>query len=306
MTKVVLFFKEMGPAGGVETFEYYLGKHFLNDKDLEFEFWAQKWNDEQLSLMSTVGKCVKWEGQKIICDTFVFASRDVRLILNYVEAKKIIEVFHMANNLGWNTLTDPRVTNYISVSKAGADVFERASGKKCEVYYPIIELDKNKYDHTKYNDGKLHLISCSRLDTADKGAKRMKYIANVLDKLNIDYEWTIYGIIADYLNNKGINFKGKTLDKDTLFSEISRNDFFVQLSDAEGFGISISEALHLDVPIISTPISVLNEHLVNKDNCIVCNFDCSNIIDVLNKMLNKKFEFEYVGQSSDWRSLLLS
>ena len=40
---------------------------------------------------------------------------------------------------------------------------------------------------------------------------------------------------------------------------IAKCDYLIQLSDSEGFGYSIVEALELGVPVITTPITVLEE-----------------------------------------------
>ena len=59
---------------------------------------------------------------------------------------------------------------------------------------------------------------------------------------------------------------------------IAKCDYLVQLSDSEGFGYSIVEALELGVPVITTPVEVLTElgFQEGKDGYI-CDFDMKNI-----------------------------
>jgi len=59
---------------------------------------------------------------------------------------------------------------------------------------------------------------------------------------------------------------------------IAKCDYLVQLSDSEGFGYSIVEALEMGVPVITTPIEVLKEfNFIDGEDGYIVPFDMENI-----------------------------
>lgn len=305
MVKNIFLSESLTAIGGIESFEYNIGLQFKDHPDIEIEFWYYNASEEMLKIFEPLGKCVKWDKKSIIkCDNFFFPSRCLNTVKGKVEAKNIVECFHMAAAFDWNTNYDNNfVTKYIGVSKASCEEFTRATGQKCDCYYPIVKIDKDKFPKHK-RDSKLRLITCARLNSQDKGAKRMLGLASVLNAMNVDYEWTIAGKNNGALNDPHFRYLGAIYNKEDLYKEIVKNDFSVQLSDCEGFGMAISESLNLEVPIVCTPISVLREHNVDDGNCIVLKFDGSNVTSVVSRMLNEKFDFDYNMPKSDWESLL--
>lgn len=291
MIKNIFYTSSLTITGGIESFEYNIGKYFVKNENVEIIFLSREISPNMHKLFSNVGKCIRWDGNsKIECDNFFFPSRELKSnLLNKVCAKNIYCCFHMAQAFKWNTGVDKRVTKYIGVSKAACKEWKIATGVECKCYYPIIDINKSELNYNFNKNKKLRLITFARLNTLDKGAKRMLLLANELDRKNIDYEWVLCGDNNNILNNKHFKYLGRMYDKNDIYNELIKSDFAVQLSDAEGFGMSIAESLKLGIPLIATPISVKDEFpFVEGINWIKFDFDGSNVSKVVDDILNRK------------------
>ena len=101
----------------------------------------------------------------------------------------------------------------------------------------------------------LRLISATRL-TFEKGGERIAKFAMMLKKNNIPFIWTIFTDKTMNTNIEGLVQMQPTLD---IKSYMASSDYLVQFSDSEGFCYSIVEALEMGIPVLTTPIDVLDE-----------------------------------------------
>jgi hypothetical protein len=101
----------------------------------------------------------------------------------------------------------------------------------------------------------LQLISATRLDTNEKGQKRMIELANRMNEQGVKFLWL-------YFANKEIKGPENMIRVEPTLNirdYIHRADYLVQLSDTEGFGYSIVESLLEGTPVIVTDLPVLEE-----------------------------------------------
>ena len=91
------------------------------------------------------------------------------------------------------------------------------------------------------------------------GFGRMKILCDILDKKEIKYDWYVLGTAFDtktlneiqgiFKENKNVHFLGY---KDNVYPYIKQMDYLALLTDRESWGLVITEALMLGVPVIST------------------------------------------------------
>jgi Glycosyltransferase len=106
----------------------------------------------------------------------------------------------------------------------------------------------------KPKNAPLLLVTASRLDAPDKGAKRMVQLAKLMESQGISYIWLCFA-------NKGISgsvpmgmiFMQPTLD---IIKWVQKADYLVQLSDEEAFCYSLVEALEVNTPVIVTELDI--------------------------------------------------
>ena len=82
----------------------------------------------------------------------------------------------------------------------------------------------------------------------------------------------------------------------------------VQLSnDMETYCYSINEALSYGVPVVTTPLSVLNEFNLTDDMRITMQYDMSNADEVAREIFEKKRkEFKYKAPEDNWSNILVN
>jgi glycosyltransferase involved in cell wall biosynthesis len=253
MKKVIVYFKLLNSIGGVESWLYYLSKKF------EFEFYYKDGDPIQVQRLAKNIKVKKYTGEKLVCDTFIVNYNPD--IIDNVEAKEYIMMIHCDYSaVKFNPITHPKFTKYIGVSQYVCDVFTKLTGIPSELCYNPVYLDKPKVE----KDGKLHLVSATRL-SSEKGGWRIDKLSSILDKSGIDYDWTIYTNKKPRFNSPHIILKDPKLD---LTEEFAKASYVVQLSDAEAFCLSVVEALTLGTPVIVTDLPVYKEIGLNKKNSI--------------------------------------
>lgn len=135
--------------------------------------------------------------------------------------------------------------------------------------------------HVRLSDHSRNLVSVGRI-SPEKGYDRIPCILKALIELGVDVNWTVIGpgsssyrdsILAD-ANNIGIAericFLGGILNP---YPYISSADCFVQLSRNEGWGMTVSEAIVLGVPVVANDISVFHEQIIHGTNGYLANMN---------------------------------
>lgn len=279
--KNVFYFKNINSIGGVEAFFWYLSRSFSN-----MVIYYKEADPNQVARIAKNVEIRKYK-EPIKCDQF-FGCYGIDIEVDAPVKKHLVHCDY--KQVSFRPITYPGY-EYIGVSQLACNSFKELTGKECELIYNPLVIDKPKVD--KYNDGKLHLISATRL-TKEKGLKRMQKLARMLEQAGIDYEWLVYTNRHREAIGNNVIYKEPKLD---IIEDIAKADFLVQLSDCEAFCYSIVEALSVGTPVICTDLPVFKELGVNKGNSIICDLMMNNV-DI--NRVKQPFKFEYEVPISNW------
>lgn len=210
--------------------------------------------------------CIKHLGTDQVVLNIVHDLYNLKVALNYSE---VIDYF-ICHTVEISSLlrSDPNLKN---------NVFYLPYGVK------IPNNLKNNHNNT------LKIVSLSRL-VEGKGVLKLIKIENELVKLGINVEWLILGggpsksdLLIQWKNKTNVIFHQPTNDE--LKQILSDSDIFISLSEFEGYGISLLEAMSYGlVPIITKlPIGV---HSLLPNNCglVVEELNFHAIADFITKL----------------------
>ena len=266
--KNVIYFPHFNCVGGVETYCHEMALKYGKDFDITILYRNGDFN--MMKHIAEVARVIKYhDGDKVICDVFIFGYGWDKPMFDNLEAKEIIQTFHadyVCRHL--NPCSDPRITRRFGVAenttKGIREHYEWA--KDIETMY-------NPYTPKKPRKV-LNLISATRL-TAEKGFERMVAFADALDKAGIPFHWTVYTDQQRPFPNKSVAVMPHRLD---ILDFIANADYLVQLSDTEGYSYSIVEALSVGTPVICTAFAVAEEQgIVNGKNGFILPMDMTNL-----------------------------
>ena len=287
--KNVFYFWHINAIGGIESFFYYLARKY---KDWDITIYYKTGDEAQIRRLKQYVRVKKYNpNEKIVCDR-AFFNFNLEIIDN-VEAKEYIQIAHGDYKaMGIAPNTHPKITKYLGVSKQVCDTFKEVTGYDTELVYNPIEIEKPKKV--------LNLISATRL-THEKGKERMIKLAELLDKAEIPYIWTIFTNDTKAIDNPNVVYMKPRLD---IIPYIANADYLVQLSDNEGYCYSVIESLCVGTPVIVTNCPVFKElGIENGKNGFIVNFDMKNVpIQDIYKGLPK---FTYKPKESNWDKFLL-
>ena len=290
--KNVLYFPNFNSIGGIETFCYEFGLKYGKDYDITVIF--QHGDAEMMRKISKVCRVIRYrEGDEIICDVFIFGYGHE--IIEYVQAKRIIQTFHADYiNLHLNPSMDARITDRFGV----AENTTKGIREHYEWAKDIVTM-YNPYTPKKPRKV-LKLVSATRL-TPEKGFDRMVTLAARLDDAGIPFHWLVFTDKPREFPNKNVTVLPARLD---VLDFIADADYLVQLSDTEGYSYSIVEALSVGTPVIVTDIPVATEQgVVNGKTGFILPFDMSDVpVDAIYKGLRK---FAYTPRESHYETVLV-
>ena len=227
--------------------------------------------------------------QSITCDTLIMI-RMMEQIPPRVNYEKSIRMCHACKTVpSWFIRQD--CDSIVHVSKASKLSFN-SDGKV--IHNPLISNEKKS----------LLFVSATRIPAMDKGknAERMLKLAKKLNESEIPFLW--FNFSDAPLNNAPKGFVNVGTFHE-LQPYIARADYLVQLSDQEGFGYSVLEALSVGTACICTPFETTKElGLIDGKNGYIIPYD----LDFDVKKLLKVPEFEYKYNNADiakkWKTLL--
>mgnify|MGYP003307831845 CR=1 FL=1 len=166
---------------------------------------------------------------------------------------------------------------------------EELTGIKARNVFEPVVIEKTK---------PLMFVSATRL-TPEKGWDRMVSLAKALDENNVNYLWYVF----TNSNKPGTKNMIMLPPRYDITDKIGGFDAFIQLSDNEGFCLSIVEALLQGVPVIATDLPVLREIGLNDGNSVILPFDMSDIpIERIENI--DKLKFDYKQPKDKWGSVL--
>ena len=241
-TQVVIYCANMQKIGGIETWLYYFCQNMYNFYDIMVVF-SENMDGRQIRRLSDIVQVFKLNGKLIECDTLI-NTRITDKIPEEIQAKKIIQMVHGCYSALFCCDIQPERDKVVFVSQAAADTYKNV-GK-----YEVIHNFTYSTEHRKC----LFLITASRF-TREKGGERMIKLAEALRRAGIEFIWFVFS----HQDTKLVEGMVKLPETLNVKNYIAKCDYLVQLSDSEGFGYSIVEALEMGVPVITTPISVLDE-----------------------------------------------
>lgn len=292
--KNLFYYRHVNAIGGVETFFWEIAKKYGKDHDITLMY--KTGDRKQLQRLRELIRVIQYPGGIVQCEKAFFGyAHDA---LDQIEADEYIQIIHAdfkdpyLSRQGYLPKVNGKFSRYVCVSENNQASFEELTGIECEqCYNPITPVKPRKV---------LRLISATRL-TPEKGLKRMRKLAEALDKAGVRYVWTVYTDSAEHIESPNVIFRPARLD---MTDYIADADYLVQLSDTEGYSYSILEALCCGTPVIITPLPVRYELQVKDGvNGIVLPFEMDEIpVDRIVKGLRK---FKYTPQPDRWNELLL-
>lgn len=290
-TQVVFYNSLAFDIGGIETFNYNFVRQMSEYYDIIVLY--ETMNSQLIQRLEQFVRVEKNTGQPIVCDTLI-CNRIFDEIPRNVSFKKSVQVVHGCENVS-NGMKLPKDRDIaVPVSQAVVDSW----GKEMPEPYTVI------HNMTYFTETKkmLFLVSATRLDTPEKGQKRMVQLANKLREANIPFIWV-------YFSNRDLNTNIENVVRmrpsENVRDYMANADYLVQLSDSEAFCYSIVEALDLNTPVITTPLDVLPEiGLKDGKNGYIVPFDMD--FDVKKLLTVPKFTYNYDNKPiiKQWREIL--
>ena len=291
-TQVIIWTAVTQQIGGIETWIFNFVKNMSKYYDITVLY--DRIDPKQLVRLEQYVECIKQNPkQTIICDTII-VSRITDKVPDNIKAKQSIQMVHACKMVPqWSI---PQDKDYIiGVSQAALDSFNESNG---QVIYNLTDKPTDKRC--------LLLISATRLSKTsafEKGHARMLKLADMLHEAQIPFLWLIFSDQPLKGARENMIVLPPTLN---IAPYLARADYYVSLSDAEGYGYSMVESLINGTALITTPIDVLSE-IGFKDgfNGYVVPFDLDEF-DVQKLLDIPQFEYKTTNTKSikQWRKLL--
>lgn len=268
----------LNAIGGIETFVYNWCDLLKDTYDIVVA--ARYISATQKNRLKRIVKVVDYN-EPIECDVLLVMHISA-VVPDTIKYNKKIQMVHGCKSIAYNNI--PKCDILVPVSDTAKESYgNELDNMNVKVIQNVMKVEKPKKI--------LKLISATRL-TSEKGGNRIIELASQLEAANISFIWYVFSNSSLSKKDKivnGIIQMPPTLD---ISSWIKECDYLVQLSDTESFGYSIVESLMLGVPVIVTPLKVLDE-IGFKDgvNGFIVPFDM-NDIDI-NKIYKSDLKFEY-------------
>ena len=291
----IIYFGSLNVIGGIETWLYNLSRLY-GDRDVLV--LVKSGSQSQIDRISKNFRIRLWKGERYSCEKlFVCFNKE---IISYIDADRKYLVLHgdYEDMMKRNQLTrenlpyDERIDEYIGVSQLVCDSWEHITGIKPTLCYNPVCVDKPIRT--------VRLISAQRM-SKEKGFDRIKALTYKMDdycrKNNVSYLWDIYTDKERPFVTDNVCYKHPRLDVQKLYGAY---DYFVLLSDNEGYCYSVVESLAQGVPCIVTDIPVFKELGLNETNSIKMDLNLANMDEVIMKIFNSNLKFDYTPPKDRW------
>jgi len=289
-TQVVIWTAFTQQIGGIETWIYNFVKNMSKYYDILVLY--DTIDSAQLARLQKIVRCVKRDNRKIICDTCIISRITDRLPAT-VSAKQVVQMVHACKMMPQWSIPQNH-DHIIGVSQAVFDSFGEKNGK---VIYNFVDKPTTKKC--------LLLISATRLSKRsafEKGHARMLQLADMLEKADIPYIWLLFS--DDDFPNKHDRMIILPPELD-IAPYLAKADYYVSLSDAEGFGYSMVEAMINGTALLTTPITVLPElGFKDGENGYIIPFDMDFDVNKLMKIPKIEYKRTNTASIKQWRSIL--
>ena len=242
-TQVVMYIGNAHKIGGVETFIYTFCKEMCELYDI-IVVYSEHMDAMQIARLAEFVQVMRNPNKVIVCDTLI-SNRITDDVPQNIKYKRKIQMCHtcqMKENYqikkGWDDI--------VFVSQVSADSF-RDQAPEYKVIHNLTSTEKPRKT--------LLLISAQRM-TYEKGEQRIIDLAETFTRNNIPFLWIVFT-----KNKLSKHVPGVVVADPTLYAKdfFKRADYVVGLSDIEAYGYTLVEAMQSGVPVLTTPIGVLDE-----------------------------------------------
>lgn len=283
--QLLLYTSYLHIIGGIETF-------IINFIDLMSDSYSigvycPRLPDDMKNIIKSKAKL--YQSGRVDCETLIMVRMmDVKPV--NVSYERAVRMCHACrSDKSWIIKQD--CDQIVHVSAASKRSFESDGDV---IFNPLLKTDKRS----------LLLVSATRIPALDKGknADRMLKLARMLSEARISFLWLNFSDAPLKNAPKGFVNVGTFHD---LQPYIARADYLVQLSDQEGFGYSVLEALINNTAVICTPFETTKElGVVDGESGYIVPFDMR--FDVTKLLSVPQFEYTYHNDTikAKWIELL--
>ena len=295
MKKIIFYQSNFCQIGGVETMAYNWCWWLRNFFDVTVLYCSG--DSKRIKKMANLVKMEKYDSSKEYeCDIFIRNSV-WGLIPTNIKAKRMIEMRHanykylLDKGLLYQQYHDMGIKEIVGCG-------EFVSKMSNEVLHDNPTTIKNILMPKRETKKVLHLISCTRLDSA-KGWNRMIKMMDMMRNADIKFTWDIFTNSPQNCGYEEVRFWKQRYD---IWDYLADADYTVLLSDSEGLPYTIQESLQYKVPCIVTDVGGCTELIKEGINGYVVPL---NMQFDINKITNIPICEEYDNNAlEDWLKFL--
>lgn len=292
-SQIVVYRSFLSLIGGIETAIYNFCGELHDSYNITFIYDTA--DPLQIFRLRKLVNCVKYTGQKIECDRFIFYGLNPEQILKTVKTKEVIQqICCDIKAIKVKPKINPRF-KYFADSKHSAQIMnEIYPNLKCGVLHNIFSSAERKRV--------LHLMTASRLSW-EKGYERMKSMAKRMHQLNIPFTWEVFTNETPDEEIDGMFFRKPRLN---VRDYMNGKDYGIQLSETESWCCTATEFLLGGIPVVLTDFPSAKEQVKEGKNGFILNRDLTNLDLTIQKMYETKFSYlDYVIPSVlEWNKIL--
>ena len=180
--------------------------------------------------------------------------------------------------------------------------------EKTENFYNLISKEeiirKSKEEQQeKYDENYFNIVTVARL-TPGKGYEIVPLILKELLKRKCKVKW--YGVgtgeLKEYLKAEIIKNELEENfillgEKENPYPYVKNANVYVQISEKEGYSISIAEAICLNKIVISTNTAVMQENIINNKTGFIVSENIEEIVNIIEKLIKDKDFYNRINEN---------
>lgn len=291
--QVILWTDKANEIGGVETFTYNFCVQMHKDYDIVVLY--NHMDSDQIARLVPFVRVRKNDPRVEVRCTTLIVNRIVDNIPSNIAYEQIIQMCHTCKFKPTFVVPQDR-DRIVYVSEVAKESFNDTSENSFVI--------NNMTSEQPVRDP-LILVTASRLDSSEKGRKRMLKLAELMNRAGIPFLWMYFSNTKISGAPENLVYMRPTVN---VRGYIKKADYLVQLSDSESFCYSMVEALELGVPVITTDLPVLKEIGVNECNSHIIPFDIPDDFDVTQFVNDRKrdfiFDYDNKKRKEQWHDIL--
>lgn len=205
----------------------------------------------------------------------------------------------------------------VCVSGTIKDSFEKKYGleNKTEIIYNVIDfnriIEKSKEEIQLHNSNQLNFVVVGSFKKV-KGHKRLVEVFKELKSQNYKFTVTLMGsgseykVIENLIEEYGLTENFTMMEyNDNPYKYVSKSDALICSSYAEGYSTTVTEAVILGVPVITTECSGMREIFGDKECGIICENSTEGLYNAIKSVLDnpdvlKKYASNAVERAKDF------